>query len=122
MEALLEAYFPLYLRDATNNEELLGMPEESNDKRSSGLSSDLLFKLLPYIILVAGYLVGWGKRDNNLDIVVQQLAEQRTMITSVSDHLSQLSDRVSKIEGSQESLRRDLDQERTYRDQYNRGH
>jgi len=92
------------------------VPNEQNKTTTVGVPSDLLFKLLPYIILAAGYVFNFGRKDNNVDVVVQQLSEQRALITNVADKVSVLSDRISKVEGSQDSLRRDLDQERNYRD------
>lgn len=93
------------------------VPEEQQNKpTTAGVPSDLLFKLLPYIILAAGYAFSFGRKDNSVDVVVQQLSEQRALITNLGDKVSTLSDRISKVEGSQDSLRRDLDQERNYRD------
>ena len=86
----------------------------TNGTSKGSFSAEMLFKVLPYILLVAGYLVGWGKRDNNVDVVVQQLGEQRTAIAGLADRVQTLSDRISKIEGSQDSLRRDVDQEHVY--------
>jgi hypothetical protein len=95
------------------------VPEEPQNKPSTatvGIPSDLLFKLLPYIILAAGYAFNFGRKDNNVDVVVQQLSEQRALITNIGDKVTTLSERISKVEGSQDSIRRDLDQERAYRD------
>lgn len=93
------------------------VPEDQQNKTTTvGLPSDLLFKLLPYILLAAGYVFSFGRKDNNVDVIVQQLSEQRALITNLGDKVSTLSDRISKVEGSQDSLRRDLDQERSYRD------
>lgn len=107
MEAYLDEAFPSLAIEG------IDMPEDS--KPIGGISSDLFFKLLPYIILAVTYAVSFGRKDNNVDIVVQQLAEQRAQVSNMNDKLSTISDRLSRLEGSQESLRRDLDQERQSR-------
>jgi hypothetical protein len=89
--------------------------EESSDKKSAGVSSDFLFKLLPYGLIVASYLVGQGRRDSSLEGVEKQLALQQAAIVSLSDRVGTLTEKIARIEGSQESLRRevrDSDQDR----------
>lgn len=94
------------------------MAEEASEKKTSAVSSDFLFKLLPYGLVVASYLVGQGRKDSNLEGVEKQLALQQAAIVALSDRVATLTEKIARIEGSQESLRRevrDSDQDRPSR-------
>lgn len=92
---------------------------ENEEKKLSGINVESLIKWIGVLALLGGWIFTLGKKDNNADIVVQQLSEQRTLIQSLSDKVGLLSDRLARVEALQDSSRRDRNQDQYYQSHKN---
>lgn len=90
------------------------MPEDKEEKKSSSLSFDVN-KWLPYIIIFGGWLINWGKDSSNIESLRNQVAADHAVMQTMSDRLSSMSDRLIRVETNVEAMKKDQDQERSYK-------
>ncbi len=96
------------------------MPEEK-DADTGRTSLEFFLKLWPIIWPIAVVAItltfGFGKKDSNTEILLQQNSQLQTKIDGLRDQMNLLSQRVATLEGAYKSNYEDMKQQESYRAQ-----
>lgn len=93
------------------------MSNENEDRPGSGISLAVIREWIPTIAIILGLVYTFSKRDEKTDFLITQNGELQSMVRGLTEDLRKVSERLARVEAVQESNRRSLDQDQSYRQQ-----
>lgn len=94
------------------------MPDEREFQNRPGVNVlDVISKLWPIAVVIAAFFLTSGRRDEKTDLLIQQNGELQRMVSGLTDDIRKLSERVARLEATQQANDAARIQEQAYRNQ-----